>query len=410
MNLIPSRVEITMTFSSSKEFHIQSLHFTSNQHLISIIAVHGVGEDSDTAWTDPETGINWLQHLLPKHVRTARVLAYGYHATTSTFFDKGADLRLQMIAESFIQELVRTDRYWGPGQHRRNPIIFVCHGLGGLLVKKCLFISSTQTTQKGKDLYNLFVSTYAIFFFGTPHASTLRSNWLALETRPESGVPSTVASSNSVIDPDNDVYRFEAITSEFSSLIKEFRLFCYWEQLETSFGASSSFIVDSSSAILELDEVQRAGIHANHSDMVKFGSLKSSGLRMVLGALAACCHESPRHVANRWRDALPRIRDFEISQVGEIGRQVLDITLGHSTFDQHRGRAQSHIPKHFSLPDDPRQDFIGREEILDCLYNAFFPYGVHNPSPERKSYVIYGMGGCGKTQVCVRFAQIYREQ
>jgi hypothetical protein len=338
------------------------------------------------------------------------VLAYGYDATTSTFFGKGSDLRLQMIAESFIQELVRTDRYWKPGKHRRNPIIFICHGLGGLLVKKCLFISSTQTTQKGKDLYNLFVSTYAILFFGTPHTSTRKSNWLALEALSRDDVPSTVASSDPTTDPDDDVYRFEAITSEFSSLIKVFRLFCYWEQLETSFEQSSKFVVDSSSAIMELDEVQRAGIHANHSDMVKFGSLKSSGLRMVLGALAACCHESPRHIANRWRDALPRIREFGVLEAGEIGRQLLDASLGHSTLDQHHGSAQGRALKHFGLPDDPRQDFIGREQVLNVMYNAFFPYGVHNPSLERKSYVIYGMGGCGKTQLCVRFAQIYRDQ
>jgi triacylglycerol esterase/lipase EstA (alpha/beta hydrolase family) len=50
-----------------------------------------------------------------------------------------------------------------------HPIIFVCHSLGGILVKKALEISEGNRGKNTEDLRLIFVSTYGVMFLGTPH-------------------------------------------------------------------------------------------------------------------------------------------------------------------------------------------------------------------------------------------------
>jgi hypothetical protein len=61
-----------------------------------------------------------------------------------------------------------------------STIIFICHGLGGILVKKVLAYSSTRTSKNVEYLHSIFTSTFAILFFGTPHNATHEGNWLVL--------------------------------------------------------------------------------------------------------------------------------------------------------------------------------------------------------------------------------------
>lgn len=62
----------------------------------------------------------------------------------------------------------------------QRPVIFICHGLGSIFVKKALAYSSTRTSQHIEHLYSIFASTYAILFFGTPYQGTNKAQWLAV--------------------------------------------------------------------------------------------------------------------------------------------------------------------------------------------------------------------------------------
>src|SRR5271170_8023569 len=130
------------------------------------------------AWTDPETSILWLRDLLPKAINTARVLTFGYSAYASSFYGSGSVDRIQQHAQTLVADL-QADR--SLEDCTKRPIIFVCHGLGGILVKKALAYSSTRTSKHVEHLYSIFVSTLAILFFGTPHQGGDTAGWLTMK-------------------------------------------------------------------------------------------------------------------------------------------------------------------------------------------------------------------------------------
>jgi GTPase SAR1 family protein len=61
--------------------------------------------------------------------------------------------------------------------------------------------------------------------------------------------------------------------------------------------------------------------------------------------------------------------------------------------------------------------FTGRKEILDQLKSSCLPAEwSHSQQQEehhhqqQKRFVIHGLGGCGKTQLCLKFAEEHREK
>ena len=66
--------------------------------------------------------------------------------------------------------------------------------------------------------------------------------------------------------------------------------------------------------------------------------------------------------------------------------------------------------KHFEVPRNASPVFTGREEICEELQTRCLPPSEHNTHRQQKRYVIYGLGGSGKTQVCLKFAEDDREE
>ena len=72
--------------------------------------------------------------------------------------------------------------------------------------------------------------------------------------------------------------------------------------------------------------------------------------------------------------------------------------------------------KYFDIPQSVSSIFTGQEELLDQLASLMFsPTPVtldlkHEPGRAQKRFVIYGLGGSGKTQFCCKFAQDNRQR
>lgn len=91
------------------------------------MAVHGLGGHPVRTWQHAETRASWLQDFIPQDIENARVISYGYSSVVA--FSKST-AGVDEFARDLLERLkaVRLDL--------TRPIIFICHSMGGLIVKK----------------------------------------------------------------------------------------------------------------------------------------------------------------------------------------------------------------------------------------------------------------------------------
>lgn len=78
--------------------------------------------------------IDWLRELLPEVVPNCRILSFGYD---SRYMRNAPKRDISNCAQELLQAL-SSDRFATGAQ--RRPIVFICHSLGGIVVKE---VSST---------------------------------------------------------------------------------------------------------------------------------------------------------------------------------------------------------------------------------------------------------------------------
>ena len=66
--------------------------------------------------------------------------------------------------------------------------------------------------------------------------------------------------------------------------------------------------------------------------------------------------------------------------------------------------------KYFEVPRNTTSTFTGREEICEQLRVRCLPSSMPNIRGQQKRYVIHGLGGLGKTQICLKFVEDHREE
>ena len=108
--------------------------------------------------------IYWPRHLIPIALPMARVLVYGYD--TNVRHSLGNPISKNTvydIALDFLKSL-EAERRSQPAR----PLLFVAHSLGGIVVKEALRRSHGFESHHN-HLRQIYKSTAAIMFFGTPH-------------------------------------------------------------------------------------------------------------------------------------------------------------------------------------------------------------------------------------------------
>lgn len=119
----------------------------------SIVAVHGLNGDAFKTWTTKNTKKFWLgdADLLPANPKRTRVLTFSYNAAVTALFGKTSSDRILQHAHNLVAELVadrevRSCFRMAPVEMlnpliqledaMERPILFVCHSLGGIIVKR----------------------------------------------------------------------------------------------------------------------------------------------------------------------------------------------------------------------------------------------------------------------------------
>lgn len=304
--------------------------------------VHGLNGNPYNTWATPHAF--WPQDLLPQALedQRCRILTYGYDANVGAFTDGTSKDKIHNHAEHLASRLVANrsvsdtrpalpEAYSRRGSShpllRRNimltipqlkkalerPIIFICHSLGGLVVKRCLIHCKNVRHAHTERLRSIYVSTYGILFLGTPHNGSDLAKWGTLLQNICSAVlPKKFFDTSpqliEALKSNNET--LQNINRLFIPIIDRFHVYMFHESKPMDLKGTRSFVVDEDSAAPDIDGVERMGIERDHSHMCKFEDENAPGYEVVAEAVQRYADAAPRLIKQRWEEER-RIREFE---------------------------------------------------------------------------------------------------
>lgn len=131
-----------------------------------VVFVHGLDGDARTTWHPKERPDAFWPAWLGEDVPAVGVWSLGYAVSASAW--KGHAMPLTDRATNIL-DLLELD---GIG---RRPVVFICHSLGGLLVKQLLRHAGDFGHPAWKTIAT---QTKAIVFLSTPHSGTDLASWV----------------------------------------------------------------------------------------------------------------------------------------------------------------------------------------------------------------------------------------
>ncbi|KAF8530182.1 hypothetical protein BU17DRAFT_78785 [Hysterangium stoloniferum] len=325
---------------------------------IDIVAIHGFDGHREESWT-ADNGKLWLRDFLPQTIPTARILSYGYDAYTESSL---SEQTLYGHAQDFLARLCMSRK---TDDTKERPIIFIAHSLGGIILKSALI--QANVAHEGHLLPRKWIhlSTYGIVFFGTPHQGTdIVPKFVSLCSRPNNILLKHLSAHSELLQ--QQIADFNAITAHFHMTF-------FYETLPTTLpGHISTIIVPKASAVLPgAVNIEPISMHKDHTGMSKFQSVNDDDYKSVLCTVQDMVKNALANVHGRW------------------------IKFHQQNEDDSKGPI--YMSKHRSSPR-----FVGQEKYLTRLGNFFAPENSH---PVWNHFLLYGMGGVGKTQICLKFIE-----
>jgi hypothetical protein len=339
-------------------------------------------------WTDPASRTLWLRDLLPGEAGQFRVLVYSYRAEPFTSPGVRSTKSILADANNLVAELCADRQLEGAFD---RPIIFVCHGFGGLLVKRALAYSHSRVTMALEHLRSIYTCTYGIMFLGTPHDGISKES-LLWQTKLSAGPNHFMLSLLKGSEMLNE------INDQFAPLMKRFAIFNFWEELQTEYQERKFFVVEQSSAAPAWDNVEKCGIMATYSRMTKFEDRSDRRFRPILEAILRYARSAPALIKKR------RIEDAELMD------QKRQQAIGELSQPQRYSTSSSEPPasnynEWCLIPRKPSSYFTGRQKHAKCVRDMLGPVQNRVDQTKSKILVIYGLGGSGKTQFCLKYVE-----
>ena len=258
------------------DFKLHEIYKPSEKEaLVDIVFVHGLSGDAFTSW-QYDTGEEnkpfwpeWLEEEFP----SANVYSLAYPSSFfASFIDDGGMDLLERAKASL--ELLKAE---GIGN---RPTIFMCHSLGGLIVKALL---SKAEDLKSSENELFLKKTVGVVFFGTPHLGSPLANFVKmfpLLSSIASGNKPSVAASNKTTDLKKASRMLKELKEWFSSnaIHYEVQVLTFYEKHKTN----GIITVDETSSDPGVSGSTFTPVEANHSDMCKFKDRDNSTYKMVV--------------------------------------------------------------------------------------------------------------------------------
>ncbi|KAK3335250.1 hypothetical protein B0T19DRAFT_452139 [Cercophora scortea] len=249
---------------------------TDNGFVADIVAVHGLGGDSFSTWTDNKSGKMWLKDFLPEsqYFHNSRIMTFGYDARAWLLpaSKNNSPGRSFTFSESFLGAL-RSQRILTNTQGR--PIVFIGHSLGGIVIKKALVIAQVRTKLFG-DIYE---STKSITFLGTPHQGSGPADWASYLEK----ISQIIGIKRSKVLRELETWSpsLLELSRTFSEQLPRLLINSFYEKQLYE----GVMVVEEGSATLSYITEVVDGLDANHRTMCKFADRESSVYRAVISQL-----------------------------------------------------------------------------------------------------------------------------
>ncbi|KAK0718111.1 hypothetical protein B0T26DRAFT_597541, partial [Lasiosphaeria miniovina] len=247
--------------------------------VVDICFIHGLTGDRESTWTAEKQPRPWPETLLPQVLTNARVLTYGY----DVYVVRGEAALLTGVAGHATDLLtdLSTNREGTSASSR--PLIFVAHGLGGLICKSAILLSRNKAEDSLQSIFNY---TFGVLFIGTPHRGSWMDDYASIAA---SVIDLATPNHKGLLDfLKADSQLLEFIQDDFWSMIRQLRengriirITCVYEELPLE--ALGKLVVPQQTATQ--DGYPSLSIHADHVKMVRFGSIQNAVLIRLLGEL-----------------------------------------------------------------------------------------------------------------------------
>ncbi|CRG85975.1 ATPase family AAA domain-containing protein 2B [Talaromyces islandicus] len=405
---------------------------------VDVVLVHGLNGHPKQTWTSKTADTFWPVDVLPDFLEglRVRVLTYGYNSNVTSFTDGASRDRIHHHAETLAGEL-------HANRSLRNclerPIIFVCHSLGGLVVKRCLIMCRSVENERIRHLRSIYVSTFGILFLGTPHTGSDVAKWgLLLQKICSAVFPKRFLDTSpqliEALKSNNET--LQNINRLFNESFSRFHIYFFHETKPLDLKGTREFIVDEASAAPDIEGAERFGIEADHSSMVKFEDDSSPGFEAVAEAIVRYSREAPTVIASRWVEEKAHVHLQNQSRANEIIGPSLDLP-GKSSREEAQGRMGSSVPTlpphntGLSVENTPRMShsvenlpssrpplfvvppgfhpnatFIGMEKELSELHSRLFK--AKKRTQRVAAVLISGGPGSGKTHLAREYVHRHR--
>ncbi|CAF3451038.1 unnamed protein product [Fusarium graminearum] len=359
----------------------QKLHQLTNpdssEHCVDIVAVHGLDGHWKRSWTATNNAF-WLQDLLPVEIPCARIFSYSHDSRT-----RGSETPLDWDISDHATALLTTlSTERRLTQTERNPILFIGHSLGGIILKAALLKAELARVGHLEHFKAIKLSTYAVVFLGTPHQGGEGIPLVEVLCRISSIVSHTNTKILSKMERNSEW--LQGLQSDYNAISQDIETIFFYETLKMDIGMKNLLIVPKHSAIISgARNSEEIPLIADHSSMAKFSTSKDDGFQTLVKKLRIFIDVAKLKVSENWKDWEwrngPRVIQKQQPKVDQNGKEF---ALGIVS----------------SITRNPY--FTGRDEILRSL-NQKLSLPLH--SRGLSLVVLYGSGGMGKTQIATEY-------
>ena len=335
------------------------------------------------------------------------MLNFEYTANISGLLERDPANSILQTAHTLVAELHATRELT---QTLQRPIIFICHDLGGVVVKKALAFSARQVSQKVEHKYSIYISTYAIIFLGTPHEGYTLRAWKWMTDKHYKSPKSRFKLTTNISDFKETL---QNITDEFAPLAKQFNIYFFWESRQSHLGHSKDYVVAQDSAAPSWDNTERCGIPVSHWELCTFDNEASPGFATIKAALKRYARECHHTIQLRWQLAekfLETQRSIGASELVGFDIHQNNKPFTYLNSPKYERRPEKVENKYYYVPHNVSSIYTGWQSVTEYIQDSLLkPQETLEPET-RKIFVLYGLGGSGKTQLCLKFVHDNRER